>query len=293
MIFAIIMANNSNKKNFWHSFTKTFRLVIMTTDSFEEKFSTKVSFLKTVMFICSFLFVALLFSFLLLSYSPLNEYVPEKTNSRLQEQLISLSLKTDSLNTLIVSREAYLKNLTGIITGSPMKSNEKINSTEKNNLQSHPISLKKSKEDSLLRVYVESEENSSIYTNKNMKNNFLTFFTPISGLIIDSFCLKTKHFGVDLVAKKGAKISSVLDGTVISSQWTAETGYVLMVQHENNYISVYKHNSVLLKDVGDFVLAGDYIAVVGNSGELSSGPHLHFELWNNGLPLNPTNFINF
>ena len=145
----------------------------------------------------------------------------------------------------------------------------------------------------MLRVYVESEENSSIYTNKNMKNNFLTFFTPISGLIIDSFCLKTKHFGVDLVAKKGAKISSVLDGTVISSQWTAETGYVLMVQHENNYISVYKHNSVLLKDVGDFVLAGDYIAVVGNSGELSSGPHLHFELWNNGLPLNPTNYINF
>ena len=131
MIFAIIMANNSNKKNFWHSLTKTFRLVIMTTDSFEEKFSTKVSFLKTVMFICSFLFVALLLSFLLLSYSPLNEYVPEKTNSRLQEQLISLSLKTDSLNTLIVSREAYLKNLTGIITDSPMKNNEKINSTEK------------------------------------------------------------------------------------------------------------------------------------------------------------------
>ena len=176
MIFAIIMANNSNKKNFWHSLTKTFRLVIMTTDSFEEKFSTKVSFLKTVMFICSFLFVALLLSFLLLSYSPLNEYVPEKTNSRLQEQLISLSLKTDSLNTLIVSREAYLKNLTGIITDSPMKSNEKINSTEKNNLQTHPISLKKSKEDSLLRVYVESEENSSIYTNKNMKNNFFNFF---------------------------------------------------------------------------------------------------------------------
>ena len=293
MIFAIIMANNSNKKKLWHNLTNSFRLVIMTTDSFEERFSTKVSIFKIAVFISSFLFVAFLLSFLLFSYSPLNEYVPEKTNTRLQEQLISLSLKTDSLNSLIVSREVYLKNLTGIITGAPLKNNEKIKAGENNKSQTHPVILKKSKEDSLLRVYVESEENSSIYTNKNMKNNFLTFFTPISGLIIDSFCLKTKHFGVDLVAKEGAKISSVLDGTVISSQWTAETGHVLMVQHENNYISIYKHNSVLLKDVGDFVLAGDYIAVVGNSGELSSGPHLHFELWNNGLPLNPTNYINF
>ena len=131
MIFAIIMANNSNKKKFWHNLTKTFRLVIMTTDSFEERFSTKVSILKIAVFISSFLFVAFLLSFLLLSYSPLNEYVPEKTNSRLQEQLISLSLKTDSLNSLIVSREVYLKNLTGIITGSPLKNNEKINSRRK------------------------------------------------------------------------------------------------------------------------------------------------------------------
>ena len=115
-------------------------------------------------------------------------------------------------------------------------------------------------------------------------------------LLRNGFDVTVRDLDVSLIEtfkKKGAKISSVLDGTVISSQWTAETGYVLMVQHENNYISVYKHNSVLLKEVGDFVLAGDYIAVVGNSGELSSGPHLHFELWNNGLPLNPTNFINF
>ena len=164
-------------------------------------------------------------------------------------------------------------------------------STEKNNLQSHPISLKKSKEDSLLRVYVESEENSSIYTNKNMKNNFFTFFTPISGLIIDSFCLKTKHYGIDLVAKKGAKISSVLDGTVISSQWTAETGYVLMVQHENNYISVYKHNSRVFVEPGQTVKTGDVISIIGNTGELSSGPHLHFELWLNGKSINPSEFI--
>ena len=119
------------------------------------------------------------------------------------------------------------------------------------------------------------------------------FFTPLSGLISDGYNNKTKHFGIDLVAKEKSRISSVLEGTVIISHWAYETGYVIGVQHKNDYLSFYKHNSVLLKSVGDYVNAGDHIAIIGNSGELSSGPHLHFELWHKGTPVNPENYISF
>ena len=121
----------------------------------------------------------------------------------------------------------------------------------------------------------------------------MIFYTPISGIITDKFDSKTKHFGIDLVAKEKTRISSVLEGTVVISNWTSETGYVIGIQHKNNYFSLYKHNSVLLKSVGDFVNASDHIAIIGNSGELSSGPHLHFELWHKGTPVNPEDYISF
>ena len=155
------------------------------------------------------------------------------------------------------------------------------------------ISFEKSKEDSILRVVVEAEDKSSIIIKKNNSNDFLVFFAPINGMITDRFDNKTKHFGIDLVAKEKTRISSVLEGTVVISNWTSETGYVIGIQHKNDYFSLYKHNSVLLKSVGDFVNASDHIAIIGNSGELSSGPHLHFELWRQGVPVNPEEYILF
>ena len=119
------------------------------------------------------------------------------------------------------------------------------------------------------------------------------FFTPVYGLISDVYSVDSKHFGIDLVAKEKSRIATVLDGTIIVSHWNSETGYVIVVQHKNDFISLYKHNSVLLKEVGDFVSAGDHIAIIGNSGELSTGPHLHFELWHKGIPVNPENYISF
>ena len=168
-----------------------------------------------------------------------------------------------------------------------------IESNEITAKQENEIVFEKSKEDSLLRLSVEAEDKSSIYIKSVSENNYLMFFTPLSGLISDGYNSKTKHFGVDLVAKEKSRISSVLDGTVIISHWTSETGYVIAIQHKNDYVSLYKHNSLLLKEVGDFVNAGDHIAIIGNSGELSSGPHLHFELWHKGTPVNPENYISF
>ena len=184
----------------------------------------------------------------------------------------------------------YLQNINNIIIGEELITpinTEEVLSSEKE------IFFEKSIEDSLLRVAVEAEDKSSITFNKEKNNEFLMFYPPLDGIITDRFNKKTKHFGVDLVAKEKSRIATVLEGAIIFSHWTSETGYVIGVQHKNDFISFYKHNSVLLKEVGDFVNAGDYIAIIGNSGELSTGPHLHFELWHNGFPVNPENYISF
>jgi murein DD-endopeptidase MepM/ murein hydrolase activator NlpD len=158
------------------------------------------------------------------------------------------------------------------------------------------IKNEKIPQDSLLRVMIETEEKYNLFksagrTPNNISN--IIFFSPLKGIVTEQFNAKKLHFGVDLVAPKNEAIKSTLDGTVIFAEWTAETGYVIQIQHSNNLISIYKHNSVLHKKQGDKVKAGDVIAIVGNTGELSSGPHLHFELWYNGIPLNPQEYMLF
>ncbi|MDC1162562.1 M23 family metallopeptidase, partial [Tenacibaculum sp.] len=121
----------------------------------------------------------------------------------------------------------------------------------------------------------------------------LVFFVPVTGAVTQEFNAKEKHYAIDIVAKTGTPVKAIADGTVILSGWTAETGYILTIQHLNRYISVYKHNGTLLKEQGDFVKSGEVIASVGSTGELTTGPHLHFELWSNGYPVNPANYIDF
>jgi murein DD-endopeptidase MepM/ murein hydrolase activator NlpD len=122
----------------------------------------------------------------------------------------------------------------------------------------------------------------------------LFYFTPVSGIIISSFDpASSGHYGVDVVAKDNEPIKAVAEGTVVFSGWTQDFGYTLIIQHKAGILSVYKHNSVLLEKVGNYVAAGDVIAIIGNTGELTSGPHLHFELWYNGNPVNPEEFVSF
>ena len=159
------------------------------------------------------------------------------------------------------------------------------------------IHIKPSAGDSLLRKQIESQDVYSLAFNpsKSQKNgvaDFL-FFMPLKGVVTNSFNAKEEHFGVDIAAPENEAIKAALDGTVTISTWTSETGYVIQIQHENNLISVYKHNSTLLKKSGQFVKAGDVIAIIGNSGELSTGPHLHFELWYNGNPIDPQEYMIF
>jgi len=290
MIFANIMQHKEGKEKYWSKLFHKFRFVIMTDSSFEEKLSVKLSRLNIIAFVGALFFFCFLSTMLLIAYTPLSEYVPGKSSIAVQKGLIELSIKTDSLESILLNRSVYLENISNIINGEELLSPENWKKTTNNQT---PISFEKSKEDSIFRVNVETEDKSSIYKKNNTNNNNLMFFTPLTGLISDEYNNKTKHFGIDLVAKEKSRISSVLDGTVVISHWAYETGYVIGVQHKNDYLSFYKHNSVLLKSVGDYVNAGDHIAIIGNSGELSSGPHLHFELWHKGVPVNPENYISF
>jgi len=159
------------------------------------------------------------------------------------------------------------------------------------------ITISKSKEDSALRTEIESQNqyNIGLYNEDKPQNSIKNFyfFTPLKGTISNNYSLKEQHYGIDIVASPNDAIKATLDGIVILAAWTLETGYVIAIQHQSNLISVYKHNSVLLKKEGMFVKAGEPIAYVGNSGELTSGPHLHFELWYNGNPVDPKEYISF
>ena len=292
MIFAKIMKDKSNFKLFWKKLFYNYRVVVMTENSLEEKLALRLSKIRFFTLICLLCVVIVLFTTAIISLTPLSNYLPGKSSREVQSSLISLSFRSDSLEDVIKNRDLYIQSLSNVVTGTDLHKPEEAKTPEKN-IRFESISLDKSSEDSLLRVAVELENKGAIYHKSKKKDELFLFYSPVEGIVVDGFNFDNKHYGVDVVAKENATVSSVLEGTVVASNWTPKTGYVLMIQHKNNYISVYKHNSSLFKEVGDFVLAGERVAIVGNSGELSSGPHLHFELWHKGIPVNPIDYISF
>jgi len=284
-----------NNNPFFIKLKHKYRLILMNDSSLEEQISFRFSALDVITVLtigCVLLFV---FFLLLVGYTPLNEFVPGKASSSLHKELIAITLKTDSLEKKLLVNELYLKNITAIVNGE-----DPINISTENTLvlsaSETELSFKKSKEDSLLRLAVEAEDKISISpTDKkdNLDMESMLFFSPIKGVVTNGFDRKKNHFGTDIVAKQDEPIKCVFDGVVVISHWTSETGNVIGVQHANGMFSLYKHNSILFKRAGEYVKSGEVIAIIGNSGELSSGPHLHFELWHKGTPVNPENYISF
>ncbi len=280
-----------------------YRLVIMNDDTFEEKLSFRLSRLNVFIAIGSVSILLVFATIYIIAFTPLKEYIPGYTNLKLNKESYINVLKIDSLQREVNSRELYLNNLKMIIEGKvivdPASKRTKDTSIKYDN-----ITITKSKEDSILRKQIESENKYDLSSqdltsdatemspvNTSISNFF--YFTPLKGIVINGFDVAKQHYGVDIAGKKNDVIKSVLNGTVIFSNWTIETGYIIGIQHQHNLISVYKHNSALLKTLGNYVKAGDPIAFIGNTGELSTGPHLHFELWHNGNPINPKDYIPF
>ena len=286
-----IMEQKSFKNKIVNFFNKTFRLVVINDETLEEEGFLKLSRSNIIILASVLLVSAFVISFCIIVYSPLNKHLPGKSSELVQKELVTLALKSDSLASALSISSLYLSNIESIIKGDSI--NFEYLDDSLNKIDNSEVNFFKSKEDSLLRIRVEREDQSSINLNSQRKSKQFLFFPPIEGFISDSFNLKTNHHGIDLVAKTGTKIKSIGEGTVVVSDWNPQTGYVLGIQHSENFISFYKHCSVLLKNVGDIITTGENIAIIGNSGELSSGPHLHFELWKSGTPLDPSLYISF
>ena len=272
--------------------TDQYRLVVLNEDTFEERFSLKLSRLNVFVLGGVLSFLLILITTFIITFTPIKEFIPGYSSTALKIKATKLALQTDSLQRRLAIMHDYTKALQPILTGEIEAEIIDSLDIEENKIVIIDSLLNASREDSIFREKIESQDRFPIQNNAET-NVKIVFFAPLTGTISENFDAKTKHLAVDIVAKNGTPVKATADGTVIFSGWNTETGYVIILKHAHDYISVYKHNATLLKEQGDFVKSGEVIASVGSTGELTTGPHLHFELWSGGYAVNPTNLIDF
>ncbi|OSY88669.1 peptidase M23 [Tenacibaculum holothuriorum] len=282
----------SKREKIKQKLTDKYRLVILNENTFQERFSLKLSRLNV--FVLGGVFSVLLIGLtsLLIAFTGLREYIPGYSSTSLKKKATKLTYEADSLKNKLAILEAYTKAIRPVLTGQiePEKVDSIVNVAQTRIVDDS--NLQATKQDSLFREKVEGKDRFPLSEGAEGRAK-VVFFSPLTGNVSQQYNIDDKHYAIDIVAPTGTPVKAIADGTVILAEWTAETGYVITVQHPNGFISVYKHNGTLLKQQGDFVKSGEAIASVGSTGELSTGPHLHFELWNNGYPVNPTNYIDF
>ncbi len=293
------MARKKRKeKTRWYQKLKNkYRLVIFNDETYEERVSFRLSRLNVFVFSGTLSIVLILLTTVIISFTPLREFIPGYMDPELPKRVYQLEIKADSLRQDAERKNLYIESIRNIISGNDYFDSGYVENKQLLNYDT--IQLRNSRKDSLFRASYERQNRYSLYIYENddeynsLSSSNLSFYTPLKGTITNTFNLAEKHYGIDIVSAKDETIQSILDGTVIISDWSIETGYVIGVQHRNNFVSIYKHNSALLKKVGANIRAGEPIAIVGETGELSTGPHLHFELWYKGTPVNPEDYIAF
>ncbi|MGB5369054.1 MAG: M23 family metallopeptidase [Flavobacteriaceae bacterium] len=270
-----------------------YRLVILNENTFEEKISFKLSRLNV--FVSGSLFIIGLIGLttLLIAFTPLREYIPGYSSTKLKRQATELTYKTDSLVRTLNYTNRYLENVRMVLRGE-VENNEMNRDSlfEQFKLDPSSLDLSPIRQDSMLRAEVALEDKYNLFE-RSTDGSSMVFFPPLNGIISQEYDAQIKHYAVDIVAPMDSPIKAIADGTVIFAEWTADTGHVIIIEHKDGLLSVYKHNGSLSKAQGDMVNSGEVIASVGNTGEFTTGPHLHFELWNNGVPVNPTDYIDF
>ena len=283
----------SRRKRIKKKLLSRYRLVILNEETFEEQLYFRLTRLNVII-ISTFLF-ALLFSgtIALVSYTPIKEYIPGYASTKMRKQAADNAFRLDSLlNAYRQSKQqlgAIRKVLTGEVDIEELKEKDVLGDSQNERQREIP---KRSKQDSLLRSLVEQEDKYSVSLTSGSKVDFV-LYPPATGSLSQPYDPVNKHYAVDVVLNENAPIKAVAEGTVIFSEWTADTGYVIILEHPYGLLSAYKHNASLSKSQGETVAAGEVIATAGNTGEYSTGYHLHFELWSDGFPMNPENFIDF
>lgn len=284
-----------DKKKLIHRLRNKYRMLVINETTFDERLSYRLSPLNVISTIGITLLLISSMTILVIIYTPLKEWIPGYPSDEIRKKSNHAAAMADSLGVIVHQYRRYNDNLKLILSGEVPLDSILLDSGKEHTYEN--IKFSRSPEDSILRVRFEEEEQYNIVLtpgpNINRLKESLLFFPPVRGQISSRFNADEEHLGIDITAQENEPILAALDGTVILSSWTSEAGYVIQVMHKNNLITVYKHNSVLLHQIGDRVSAGEAIAIIGNTGEITTGPHLHFEIWYEGKALNPEELITF
>ncbi len=271
-----------------------YRLVILNEDTFEEQISFKLTRLNVFVLVMFGSLVLISLTTFMIAFTPLREYIPGYSSTTLNLKATRIAYTTDSLEQAIRVNDQYYNSIKKVLSGDVKSldfNKDSIIALAK--LDPSEVDLMPSEEDMKLREEVLGEDKYSVFQTAKNTTNIRSLFPPVKGSITAKFDKQQNHFAVDIAVAKDAPVKAVADGIIIFAEWTAMTGYVIIIEHGDDLLSVYKHNSSLSKNQGDLVIAGEVVATAGSTGELSTGPHLHFELWSNGYANNPTDFIDF
>ena len=281
------------KVRLWDRLKYKYKLSVINETSYEEVFNFRLSQLHVLTALSVLAVILVVLTILLIAFTDLREFIPGYPDGNMRQMIAQNALRVDSLENELLKRDRFFKSIRLVLNGGDTTSLERSRE-DTARYRNDTIRFQISEQENEFRAAIEERERFNLSLGmKEQNHDYYHFFPPVEGIVTQSFDEKKRHYGTDIVAKANAKVAAVLAGVVIFTDWTVKTGYVIQVQHTNDLISVYKHNSILLKKQGDYVRAGEVLGVVGNTGEESSGPHLHFELWRAGNPLNPENFIKF
>ncbi len=287
------MAKSEGKKRTWRD---KYRFSISNDATFEEVWRVRLTQYSAFLLITFLILFIIGATTSLIAFTNLREFIPGYPDVTMRRNILMSAIRLDSLDRELELRDKYFANISAIIQG---KQPAEIIVRQDSSKDYGAIAFNSSPEDSALRARFEKEEQFNLTPGLESHESVtglsgMHFFPPVKGIISGRYDVRTRHFGTDIVTKPKAIVSAALDGTIIFTGWTMETGYVIEIQHPNNVVTIYKHNASLLMETGDLVRAGEPISVVGDSGELyTSGPHLHFEIWYKGNPLDPEKHILF
>ena len=281
-------------KSFWHRIRFKYKLSFINEGTLEEVWSFRLSKLSAFVTLALFACFLIAVTALIIITTPIRNYLPGYLDVEVRKEIVENALRADSLERMVAIHELYLSNVAGILSGTlPLDSIRQIDSLATND-ENYEIPRSPS-EEAFVKEFAEEEEyNLTVLADpEKVPTDGVFFYKPVNGTVSAHYEAAIRHYGVDLVAKERESVLATLDGTVVYAGFDSNQGNVIQLQHKNGFISVYKHNALLLKEVGDIVQAGEAIALVGNTGKLSTGPHLHFELWYKGNPVNPEEYIAF
>jgi len=280
-----------NKKPFRQRLLNKYRLVILNEATYEERLSYKLSGLNVFLLSALLSLVIVVSTIILIAFTSIKEYIPGYDSTALRTNAINNIETLDSLTTVIEKNQDYINSIGAVITGESTKG-EVQKEGERRRLETKNVELKINKEDSMLRRIVEKEDRFNALESASTKVKFV-LFSPLYGEVTADFDYGIKHFGTDIAVPSKSPVKSVANGTVVFAEWTLQTGYVVIIEHSFGLTSIYKHNESGLVSQGEKVESGQVIALSGNTGELSTGPHLHFELWRDGNPVDPEDYVLF